>query len=66
MGLEPTQDYDKNGNKSNSGTRETATWALANDKGLTAEQRKHYENQSQCARGDEFHKLQNANRMKGG
>lgn len=45
---EPVQDYDKNGDRSNSYTREAARQELATSKGLTSEQRQLLENQTQC------------------
>jgi hypothetical protein len=50
------QDYDLNGKRSNSESRETARIALATNKDLTPEQKRHWENQTSCLRGEALRK----------
>jgi hypothetical protein len=50
--LKPAQDYDRNGDKSNSYTREAARERLTQTSGLSQEQRQAIENKTQCLRGD--------------
>lgn len=59
----PEQSYDKNGNQSNSYTREVARQGLKSNE-LTPEKRKELENQTQCLRGDEHVKAANKNKLK--
>jgi len=54
MGLEPTQDRDRNGDRSNSYSREVARERLATDANLSSEDRKYLENQTICQRGEGY------------
>jgi hypothetical protein len=58
MSLKPEQSYDLNGDRSNSYTRDEAREALVKRTDLTAEERKWWENRTQCLRGDAYQRNQ--------